>query len=432
MRQSMKVLGGLVLLSFLTTLVGCIGANPFCLDPCPEGEIRDSFCKCMKRLGAPTAPAPSGPGNQPQFYMIARYSCVYASDPSKSAGDCTINQPGPSCQAAKDALLQDVASRGDVCVHCTNIVDPTKKWDGNPPQWIQGGPCWGVSMLPGTSPEHLPPDSTVAEGLSSAFPPIFTAHGPVDPMSSGNAVGCCCEKSDESCYQEQRSFCKGNFWDSGPCGHTQKPQSSLLPDKLPSDSSAELAPSPASHRELRFVAFSTSSETESCFAHCPKGVSNADCAAGKIDKSRSDSIEQLRIWVLSSNKSDIQPKDLMELFHVATADPCHRGVTKISTAGVANEGDACTVEAPLEKLDVRAQIHVPEKVEAKWDASSPRTKLRFTGSKIPTVHFFKTDTDKDDLDPMDFDFGGDIVWIETAPHRFMARTSKQSCVGIDY
>jgi hypothetical protein len=276
---------------------------------------------------------------------------------------------------------------------------------------------------------HLVAKQILMVWLLSAAVCLLTSCGPVPGLGDDNATGCCCDpKVQQACYQEQKKNCKGDWWDSGPCLPKQNQHSSLFGDE-PGGQAPALKMSTVPKPHLRFVAFA-SDETESCFAHCPKGVSGADCAAGKIDKATSDSIEKLRVWVLSDNKTEIQPKELMDLFHVTTDDPCHRGATRISSTGLVNQGEVCVVEAPLVKLDVKAEIHIPRKVEATWDTSSPKTKLLFGGNSSPSVHFMKTD--KKEFDPMDSDFGGNIIWIEIGEHRFMARTDKKSCVGIDY
>ena len=183
-------------------------------------------------------------------------------------------------------------------------------------------------------------------------------------------------------------------------------------------------------KTLHLVAFSAPTAVESCFAHCPAGITNADCAAGKIDKATSDSITQLRTWAISNTKREIQPKELMDLFHQTTPDPCHRGTTKLSSTGVSNEGDECALEAPLTKLEVRAHLMIPAKLKANWDPRFPTSKLLIVGAPAPNLHFLKTD--KNEFAPLDADFGGDILWIETSDTRFMVRTSNHGCVGIDY
>ena len=146
-------------LSLLVAVSGC--DKVLCHDPCPgAGEVRDSFCGCMKLQHGNTGPLPSNPSKP---YMIARYSCKDNSHPDMDAGSCDLMQSAESCQAAKNAILQEVQSRGgDACVHCTaGTTDNTKHWDGNPPSWIQGGPCTNESLLQPTSSN--PGTSAVAE-----------------------------------------------------------------------------------------------------------------------------------------------------------------------------------------------------------------------------------------------------------------------------
>jgi len=381
----MRIFCGIVLLSFLIPLSGCLGLNPFCTTPCPEGEIRDSFCGCMKRPGPATGTG-APPFNQSKPYMIARYSCVEVSDPSQSAGSCDILQSGDTCEAAKSALLANVASRGDPCMSCTaGTTDPTKKSDGNGPQWIQGGPCTGVSMGPRKLPDAISA-STVAEG----------------------------------------SFCNRPARNSS----VQKPrmQTEGLTSLLEPGETADLGIHSAS---LVFVKLESPAAAErSCVDLCPKSeVQNGNCSVNKIDNSIGESINKLRSWSLS-NKPSITPEELRSNFHLEP-DPCERGKTILGATNLTNDGPRnCYVRSELPNLSVTAELTMPKHIEATWDSRTPVIKLTFKNpANAPSLVFFNNGTKE--IDAITENFGGVVKSVEADSSRLFLRVPN-GCVGVIY
>ena len=83
------------------------------------------------------------PARAGQYAVIGRYACVDTTT-GDAKGACEIRTDSKiSCAAALQSQKQDLAARGDVCRIC-EPYDATRRWDGNPAQFIQDGACQGV------------------------------------------------------------------------------------------------------------------------------------------------------------------------------------------------------------------------------------------------------------------------------------------------
>lgn len=371
----MSSLRGLLLLSFLVPLSGCLGANPFCMQPCPgKDEIRDSFCGCMKRPKGASNPTPSSPS---QVYMVARYSCKDNSHPDQDAGTCDIIQYADSCQSAKNGILQDVQSRGDPCVHCTKgVTDNTKHWDGNSPSWIQGGSCTNESSL------HDEPWTLKANrSLLSRNQPY-----------GDRGIAFVDEEVSENLDSENHTN------HSGPT--------------------------------LVLASLSTSHPAQSCLDLCPKDETlNGNCSVNVLkDATQSGSIDKLRTALLAGT-SIITEQELTSDFH--TSDPCTRGATTISNTTLTNDGvHACTVSTDLTNLDLTLQLDVPKHLEAQWVSRSPAIKLTFSDPRnAPSLSFLKPHGQG--RDPINDNFGGVVQSVEADDGRLFLRVP-HGCVGVIY
>jgi hypothetical protein len=378
MIKKTKLVQMIIVLPLVLPLSACIGANIFCLNPCPKpDEIRDSFCNCNKRPGGTNNPIP--PSNQNPYYMIARYSCVEVANPNNSAGTCDRIQYGSSCDAAKNGILQDVQARGDPCMYCAGITDPTKKWDGNPPEWIQGGLCTGQSEL------RTEPNSSLA---TSAAPPLcnIPTTGPAIPRSNAGAGP----------HEISLTF----------YSHEASDPKALQPGfNVPADAS-----------------------DVSCLPKCADGTS-ADCISSKLDSAKTVSVRKLYVLVSGPDKRSIEPKDLEELFGLQD-DKCHRGPTKFSSSGVVNDGDECVISALSEEPKVLLRLSIPAHLEGTWlSRQSSLMRIRFTG-KLPTVHFFTANGYR--FHALDSDFGGQIVAVESDGHQIAVRTDNPGCVAVSF
>jgi hypothetical protein len=82
---------------------------------------------------------------QGQYYVIFRYQCVDTSS-GNDRGSCDISTASNnSCQEATQAQQSQLSNAGgDPCRVCANIVDDSRRWNGNAPEHIQGGPCQGM------------------------------------------------------------------------------------------------------------------------------------------------------------------------------------------------------------------------------------------------------------------------------------------------
>jgi hypothetical protein len=356
-------------LLIVPTMSGCLGLNPFCSnESCGKSnQYRDSFCNCADRPGSTGGGTPTG---QASYYMIARYSCKAVADGS-SAGDCSVQSTGTSCQDAKNNVLQDVLSRGgDPCVHCTlGVTDHTKQWDGQGPSWIQGGPCWGeTSILPASNGALY---ASIDHDSELVGRPDFTSD--VDRMLRG---------TDD--------------------------RLSLLAISDPDVS------------------------TKSCLDLCPKEkTQNGSCSVNALDSATGGSVGVLREWV-TSDRTIITPKDLYTQFKLQK-DECHRGPTNLTGVGVTNDGpDNCYIRQDVPDADVTIQLMVPQHLEAKWNSKTKTavTKLTFQDPlSAPEVLLFTTSTKN--LDPLSANFGGVVKWVEADNDRLFVRVP-HGCVGVIY
>jgi hypothetical protein len=355
---------GSLLILGIPLLTGC---NLFCGGPpCPKGQYRDSFCGCSDEIAPSKSGAPLA--NQKPYYMTARYSCVEVADPSSSRGSCDIQQYADSCQLAKSAILQTVASRGDICQHCSPPnIDHTRRWDGNPPQWIQGGPCMGESSI-------RPPSTNL---VAEIRPPFLT-------------IG-----SDTS-------------------GASPYPTSSATP------------------KPLTLVAFvpSPTAPLTSCIQQCPKDHSNPDCSLSTIQKNYEQPLSTLYARVVKKTDDVITTQDLQQLFGADTSQ-CKRDSTTVSKDGIQNTGDKCNIHADLGKTNVGLDIDIPQVLKANFEPSSSVLKLSFPdAANGPSVAFHRIDKPTEEH-PLNDDFGGQVLWLESDGTVLFLRTQK-GCIGARY
>lgn len=248
--------GAFLTVSTFLLFTGCIGANPFCGGAtCPKGEVRDTLCGCTS-IESKTKPGPL-PSQPNPYYMTARYSCVEAKDPSVSRGSCDLAAWSDSCQNAKKSVLNTVAARGDLCQHCDPPnSDHTRKWDGNPPAWIQGGPCTDESAIQRHS------DTEIAAVLPLELPPL-----------------------------------DNGIENSSPLIGSTSPPPALVAFALP-----------------------PSSPITSCMTQCPKNRSSPDCAFSSIPVEFEKPLSTIYARVSKKADDVITPQEIAQIFKVDTSE----------------------------------------------------------------------------------------------------------------
>jgi hypothetical protein len=170
--------------------------------------------------------------------------------------------------------------------------------------------------------------------------------------------------------------------------------------------------------------------TFSCLQHCPSGKVTADCLTTHIDAAAAAQLKRLVALVAAPSTSAIEPKALLEMFHVKD-DPCNRGRTTLSASGAANAGGECAIETDTTRSNLRIRVFVPEMLEGSWESRTPDSlRLRFNGGNYPTITFDKSSDGS--RHPLNRDFGGTIEWAEADDSRLMVRTNAPGCIGVQF
>ena len=171
-----------------------------------------------------------------------------------------------------------------------------------------------------------------------------------------------------------------------------------------------------------------SSDHFSCLKHCPNGKVTADCMVARIESQNVKPLREFIHEVMSTDGKTLSHAQLMARFHIKD-DPCNRGDTTLSASDLTNAGASCTIDQSTAKFHVLIQLHLPERLQGVWQSHTPSdSRLNFVGTDSPTVHFFNTKSK--DKDPLDDDFGGNALWIESDGARVMVRTNAPGCIGV--
>jgi hypothetical protein len=352
----------------LTTslLAGCNIVNA-CGNSCPAGYYHDSFCGCGKQLGPVSSGTPA-PNDRNKFYVSAEYSCVDVSHPDVTAGSCQLQQWGPSCREARDALVSTAQQLGDPCVHCTNnATDNTRRWDGKAAQWKQAGACSGWSSL------QRPPLEEMASRIDLA------------EASSG-------------------------FLDGGSLRIDNAPI--LLTVSLRTTSTAPQSPKKSTTDPL-------ACEKE-CRNHGPF------CLRASLESSqdRTAQVMVLRNMLEDGHRTEISNLELTKTFGITpTNDKCDRGITKITGENISNSGMACDINTALVKdKDLTFQIKIPKQLEGKRSINSGTMVLTFDEpSSAPTLRMADPDFNRD--------FGGRVERISADMSTGVVST-ESGCISV--
>jgi len=167
---------------------------------------------------------------------------------------------------------------------------------------------------------------------------------------------------------------------------------------------------------------------ESCLSMCPVDIMNARCEVGDASSAVQKSLSAL--YKLIGARKTIQPAELLSMFDL-TKDPCRRGPTAFSPAGITNFGDECLVRTEFADAGLQVAIQIPARLEGRFATPSSTFRLNFAPDTAPVIHIYELAADvggKPKLHGLDATFGGTALWVEADGKRAFFKT--RGCVGV--
>ena len=139
----MSRLSAIMYLAVAVSLSGC-GALELCGNKCNKGSHHNTFeCGCSEDIPPSQTSGAQQPNETGQYYIVRHYNC--RDDQGRDSGDCIVTSRGNSCQEAQGNANAALASNGDFCRKCNNIIDNSRHTSST--NSTQDGPCSGWTQL---------------------------------------------------------------------------------------------------------------------------------------------------------------------------------------------------------------------------------------------------------------------------------------------